>query len=683
MNAGRAARMRGRMSSTRNSAVEGVGLDNEYRREDSPVQFNHVERRFSHSRIDTGAEVLPLPRRISKKYTTEETKQFVDELDHRLEAIKRSENFWKSGYLDPDTSRMRSFDAIVAVCLVFTTLVTPYEVALLQTVFNTRFVVNCCIDLVYFFDMVRSFFTAFHDKQTNTLITSGPRIRRHYMQSWFLIDFVSVLPFDVLSLTAGEDFQKLKAIKIIRLLRLLKLAKIFRSLEFYDRYKSKVAIPLNVVSLFQNCLKMLICSHWMACAWILTATLQCDEVCMKEEYGTLPATTWLRTVEMSDDYRFGTYNQYLSGVYWAIATITSVGYGDVTATNSVERLVACVSLLVSGLLWASIIGDICGIIATLDVNGIEFRQTYDQINTMMLDLKAPYQTCVDVRTFCFKTEQLNKLNKYRVLLKQLSPNLRGRVAANLLMPIMNGMQDSNLRYQHERLHGDVKRNVTARLAMRVEHEAYAPDEQFGHPRCLYCLLTGVTLRMGVVNLSGALWGSDLMIRHEFLRSPHHCVAITHLIVQKLKLSDLKEGFAGNPTEWAVLKCQSAKLAMCRAIVRAAFEAESNPVLNRLAGGLHLEHTFHESKEGTSSDREHGVLGMVSQIGDSVAMGTEAKHVQQMAMAEMGTTLASVETSCMEMKQQMDQLGRNQMLLTEQLGHMKRLFEAHGGDHSIA
>jgi hypothetical protein len=68
-------------------------------------------------------------------------------------------------------------------------------------------------------------------------------------------------------------------------------------------------------------------------------------------------------------------------MYWAIATTTSVGYGDITASNTIERLVASVCLMLGGLLWASFIGDICGIIATLDVNGIEFRQVYDQVNT--------------------------------------------------------------------------------------------------------------------------------------------------------------------------------------------------------------------------------------------------------------------------------------------------------------
>jgi potassium voltage-gated channel Eag-related subfamily H protein 7 len=350
------------------------------------VQFGEVETSLD---INEGGASSP-PVHTAGKFASHKTRKFVEDLEERLSNLNGQNTFWQQGYLDPDFPWMRSFDAVVALCLVFTTIVTPYEVALLQTAFNPRFFINCLIDLVYFIDMMRSFFTAFFDNKTNCLVTSGRRIFLHYIRSWFIIDFVSVLPFDALSLAYGESFQKLKAIKIIRLLRLLKLAKIFRSLEFYDRYKSKVAIPLNVVSLFQNCLKMLICSHWMACAWILTATLQCDEECMDEMYGNAPPSTWLRTVEEADNYRFGTYQQYLSGVYWAIATITSVGYGDVTATNSTERLVACVSLLVSGLLWASIIGDICGIIATLDVNGIEFRQMYDQINTMMLDLQAPY-----------------------------------------------------------------------------------------------------------------------------------------------------------------------------------------------------------------------------------------------------------------------------------------------------
>jgi potassium voltage-gated channel Eag-related subfamily H protein 7 len=117
-------------------------------------------------------------------------------------------------------------------------------------------------------------------------------IVRHYLQSWFIIDFVSIIPFDTLTLVLGESFSKMKAIKAIRLLRLLKLAKIFRSFALYDKYKAKLAIPLNVVSLFQNCMKMVVAAHWFACVWIMCATSYavCSAILIAWRRAHLPVT---------------------------------------------------------------------------------------------------------------------------------------------------------------------------------------------------------------------------------------------------------------------------------------------------------------------------------------------------------------------------------------------------------
>jgi potassium voltage-gated channel Eag-related subfamily H protein 7 len=313
---------------------------------------------------------------------------------------------------------MRKYDMIVMIALIYTTLVTPYEVAILKTAYNTRFIVNWVVDSVYIVDMLRSFFTAYEDPKTNSLIRSMHLIVRHYLRSWFIIDFVSIIPFDTLTLVLGESFSKMKAIKVIRLLRLLKLAKIFRSFALYDKYKAKLAIPLNVVSLFQNCVKMVVAAHWFACVWIMCATMQCDLDCMAEnapagnsDPSVEPPISWLEGLQTSEGAHFGPYEIYQAGMYWAIATITSVGYGDITASNTIERLVASVCLMLGGLLWASIIGDICGIIATLDVNGIEFRQVYDQVNTMLTELQTPFDDQVEVRTYFFKAEMLRRMNE--------------------------------------------------------------------------------------------------------------------------------------------------------------------------------------------------------------------------------------------------------------------------------
>ena len=51
-----------------------------------------------------------------------------------------------------------------------------------------------------------------------------------------------------------------------------------------------------------------------------------------------------------------------------------------TAHNEVEQLVATVLTLLASITWAQVIGTFCGIIATLDPNGVHYRQMMDELN---------------------------------------------------------------------------------------------------------------------------------------------------------------------------------------------------------------------------------------------------------------------------------------------------------------
>ena len=65
---------------------------------------------------------------------------------------------------------------------------------------------------------------------------------------------------------------------------------------------------------------------------------------------------------------------YSACLYWAITTITSVGYGDITPQNADEMRFCTFFLLVGSILWAYIIGNACGIASSLDVDNIRHHQ---------------------------------------------------------------------------------------------------------------------------------------------------------------------------------------------------------------------------------------------------------------------------------------------------------------------
>ena len=57
---------------------------------------------------------------------------------------------------------------------------------------------------------------------------------------------------------------------------------------------------------------------------------------------------------------------YTVGIYWTITTITTVGYGDISATNTTERIVASIIMVIGVIAFSFSTGALSSIIANAD-----------------------------------------------------------------------------------------------------------------------------------------------------------------------------------------------------------------------------------------------------------------------------------------------------------------------------
>jgi hypothetical protein len=115
------------------------------------------------------------------------------------------ENVRNPWLVDPNSSEMKRWDLMSIVLLGFVMLVTPYEVAFLETSLNVLFFINRMIDLFFICDMVLQFFLMYRDEEKGVLIKDQNQIIAQYMKCWLWIDIVSVLPFDMISMLMQSD----------------------------------------------------------------------------------------------------------------------------------------------------------------------------------------------------------------------------------------------------------------------------------------------------------------------------------------------------------------------------------------------------------------------------------------------------------------------------------------------
>ena len=151
------------------------------------------------------------------------------------------------------------------VCmLVFTATVTPFEVAFLKESLNGMFVINRLVDLSFTIDMALNFVTGRFKSEAAVWVTSFRALSRRYLKSWFWVDVVSVLPFDVVGVAINSsDVSKLKIFQIVRLLRLFKLVRLIKGTRIFARWEHNIGLAYSLQSIVKFVLGMLFAAHWV------------------------------------------------------------------------------------------------------------------------------------------------------------------------------------------------------------------------------------------------------------------------------------------------------------------------------------------------------------------------------------------------------------------------------------
>lgn len=286
---------------------------------------------------------------------------------------------------------------------------------------NAIFSLNRVVDFIFLADLIVNFFRAYY--KDGQLIVDKKRIAVHYVKTWFIIDLVSCVPFDMIGILEDNDtyirLQSLRVLRLLRLLRLMKMLRISRLMKLYDRWNSAFEINYGAISLAKFLVVLILIGHWMACFWVFVAQLQTME--------DASSITWMTGYYDEAD----SMAQYAASLYFAICTCVTIGYGDITPTNALEHWIVIIMMLLGAGMWAYIVGNATSIITSLDKPSIIYHETMDDLNSLMNSRNFPPSMRVRLREY-FKHLMLNVYSNNDenadYLMQKMSPNLRGDCA---------------------------------------------------------------------------------------------------------------------------------------------------------------------------------------------------------------------------------------------------------------
>ena len=188
------------------------------------------------------------------------------------------------------------WDVVTGSACLFTAIVTPYEVGFMEPSTSPSdglFILNQLITVIFFFDMIINFNLAYRTvsgagPRAVGWVTDPVRIMRHYLGTWFFIDFISIAvsAFDFMAVcfdteancaakkaTLEDEVLTFRVLRTLRALRLLKLFRVLRASRIFQRWETSVSINYAQLEMVLAVTATFFCCHWFACIWGLQATL--------------------------------------------------------------------------------------------------------------------------------------------------------------------------------------------------------------------------------------------------------------------------------------------------------------------------------------------------------------------------------------------------------------------------
>lgn len=223
--------------------------------------------------------------------------------------------------MKPDSRFKLLWNMIVNGLIVYSLFLIPFVLCTSEQVYKDYRSVELVLDGFMLVDIILTFFTAF--VKDIDLQVRFKQIAWQYFKTYFLLDCIATLP----GILTGEMYYFIYAFKIFRYTQhpriINEVSLLFNWLSKYTYFLDKLTKE-NMLKMIKIVLNLSLFIHIFACIWIAL--------------GDQTIKGWIKSSDEYKDHTSKFTNAYITASYFIVTTITTVGYGDFSASDDWEKL---------------------------------------------------------------------------------------------------------------------------------------------------------------------------------------------------------------------------------------------------------------------------------------------------------------------------------------------------------
>jgi len=264
--------------------------------------------------------------------------------------------------------------ATTAFFLLYTATVTPLVISFFwldpECTFVPTLYFDVILDVFFLLDIVVSFNLGFFDL-AGDYVDDRRKVAVAYIKGSFFFDLVTSFPVSFFELSAsaacadlaggdtvdtGSQLRMIRVIKPLRWFKIMRIAKLGKGESLVTVVMDYWNISPKQGKAMKILLQLMLVIHILSCLWWLWKVLGMAE---NEVGDFLDAQAWGQ-YERNDLITIrGKIEAYVISAYVVTMTLTTVGYGDISADNTSERVGYIIFFITGAFVWGDLLAQAC------------------------------------------------------------------------------------------------------------------------------------------------------------------------------------------------------------------------------------------------------------------------------------------------------------------------------------